>query len=198
VSDNDSDILKTFPPCRRRPSGRRLFISPTNKCGEINRRGEVGKNSIFSFGTIIHKAYLEHLFNKFSYLCTSSASVKKTDRKLFNTSSYYFVTRQLRAITELHTLFYRTPPPAGRPRLGAALPPPRGEGRKVRIKAVPIQVLNESREVTGASEDNGYRGRWNRGRGKAPPPPPPPPPRGGGGGGGKMLMRTGVDPRKNG
>jgi hypothetical protein len=115
VSENDSDILKTFPPG--------LFISPTNKCGEINRRGEVGKNSIFSFGTIIHKAYLEHLFNKFSYLCTSSASVKKTDRKLFNTSSYYFVTRQLRAITELHTLFYRTPPPAGRPRLGAALPP---------------------------------------------------------------------------
>jgi len=111
------------------------------------------------FGTIIQKvlrgacspvkhspegfAYLEHLFNKFSYLCTSSASVKKTDRKLFNTSSYYFVTRQLRAITELHTLFYRTPPPAGRPRLGAARPP-RGEGRKVRIKAVPIQVLNES------------------------------------------------------
>jgi hypothetical protein len=27
-------------------------------------------------------------------------------RKLFNTSSLYFVTRQLTAITELHTLFY--------------------------------------------------------------------------------------------
>jgi len=157
---------KRSPP----PRGRLVYLPHEQVWGD-KQEGGSGKK-FFSFGTIIHKAYLEHLFNKFSYLCTSSASVKKTDRKLFNTSSYYFVTRQLRAITELHTLFYRTPPPAGRPRLGAALPPPLrrgGEGRKVRIKAVPIQVLNESREVTGASEDNGYRGRWNRGRGKAPP-----------------------------
>ena len=56
--------------------------------------------------SIIHKEYLEHLFDKFKYLCTSSASVKTAERKTFDTSSVYFVTRQLTSITELHKLFY--------------------------------------------------------------------------------------------
>jgi len=60
--------------------------------------------------SIINRTYLEHLFNIFSYLGTKSVSVKIAERKLFNTSSVYFTTRQLTAITELHTLFY----PAGR------------------------------------------------------------------------------------
>nr|YP_010218755.1 LAGLIDADG endonuclease [Morchella brunnea]UBU98572.1 LAGLIDADG endonuclease [Morchella brunnea] len=103
--------------------------------------------------SIIHKDYLEHLFNKFSgplslrerdasppaptepggrYLGTNNVSIRKAlpptpsgdgvsqpqggvgggggrgggGRKLFNTSSLYFVTRQLTAITEHPTLFY--------------------------------------------------------------------------------------------
>jgi hypothetical protein len=32
--------------------------------------------------------------------------IKTVERKLFNIFSIYFVTRQLTAITELHTLFY--------------------------------------------------------------------------------------------
>lgn len=57
--------------------------------------------------SIIHKEYLEHLFEKFSYLGTKNVSIKVVNRKEFNTSSVYFTTRQLVAITELHTLFYR-------------------------------------------------------------------------------------------
>jgi hypothetical protein len=56
--------------------------------------------------SIINRDYLEHLFSIFSYLGTKSVSVKIAERKLFNTSSVYFITRQLTAITELHTLFY--------------------------------------------------------------------------------------------
>lgn len=56
--------------------------------------------------SIINRGYLEHLFSIFSYLGTKSVSVKIAERKLFNTSSVYFITRQLTAITELHTLFY--------------------------------------------------------------------------------------------
>lgn len=56
--------------------------------------------------SIIHKEYLEHIFDKFSYLGTKNVSIKLADRKLFNTSSVYFTSRQLTAITELHTLFY--------------------------------------------------------------------------------------------
>lgn len=56
--------------------------------------------------TVINKDYLKHLFDRFSYLGTSTVSVKVAARKLFNTSSVYFLTRQLAAITELHTLFY--------------------------------------------------------------------------------------------
>jgi len=54
-----------------------------------------------------HKEYLEHLFDKFNYLGTSNVAIRVADRKVFNTSSVYFTTRQLTAITELHTLFYR-------------------------------------------------------------------------------------------
>lgn len=55
--------------------------------------------------SIIHEQYLDHLFEKFNYLCTPN-SVKRAIRKLYpDTSSVYF-TRQLTAITELHTLFY--------------------------------------------------------------------------------------------
>jgi len=57
--------------------------------------------------SIIHKEYLVHLFDKFNYLCTSNTSIKTIERKLSNTSSVYFTTRQLITITELHTLFYR-------------------------------------------------------------------------------------------
>jgi len=56
--------------------------------------------------SIIHKEYLEHIFDKFSYLGRKNVSIKVADRKLFNTSSVYFTSRQLTAITELHTLFY--------------------------------------------------------------------------------------------
>jgi hypothetical protein len=59
--------------------------------------------------SIIHRKYLEHLFEKFQYLCTKTASIKTIDRKAFNTSSVYFTTRQLTAITELHLLFYFEP-----------------------------------------------------------------------------------------
>lgn len=59
--------------------------------------------------SIIHKSYLEHLFDKFSYLGTKSCLIKTATRKKNSilTTSVYFVTRQLIAITELHTLFYR-------------------------------------------------------------------------------------------
>lgn len=56
--------------------------------------------------SIIHKEYLEHLFEKFKYLCTAGASIKTAERKTFDTSSVYFTTRQLTSITELHKLFY--------------------------------------------------------------------------------------------
>lgn len=56
--------------------------------------------------SIIHKEYLEHIFDKFSYLGTKNVSIKLANRKLFNTSSVYFTSRQLTAITELYTLFY--------------------------------------------------------------------------------------------
>lgn len=56
--------------------------------------------------SIIHREYLEHLFEIFKYLGTANASVKTAERKAFNTSSFYFTTRQLTAITELHKLFY--------------------------------------------------------------------------------------------
>jgi hypothetical protein len=49
---------------------------------------------------------MEHLFEKFSYLCAKKAFIKKADRKLFNTSSVSFNTRQLTVISELHNLFY--------------------------------------------------------------------------------------------
>jgi hypothetical protein len=54
--------------------------------------------------SINNRDYLEHLFSIFSYLGTKSVAI--AERKLFNTSSVYFITRQLTAITELHTLFY--------------------------------------------------------------------------------------------
>lgn len=74
-----------------------LFISRTNS-----------ENASLKFEqSIIHKEYLVHLFEKFNYLCSKTASVKEVSRKLFNTSSVYFFTRQLTHITELHTLFYR-------------------------------------------------------------------------------------------
>ena len=56
--------------------------------------------------SILHREYIEHLFERFKYLCTSNASVKNAERKAFDTSSVYFTTRQLTAITELHKLFY--------------------------------------------------------------------------------------------
>jgi hypothetical protein len=57
--------------------------------------------------SIIHREYLLHIFDKFKYLGTKNVSVKVADRKFFNTTSVYFTTRQLTAITELHILFYR-------------------------------------------------------------------------------------------
>lgn len=60
--------------------------------------------------SIIHKEYLEHLFYRFKYLVTKTATIKVTKRKKHDSSSYlsyYFTTRQLRAITELHSLFYQ-------------------------------------------------------------------------------------------
>lgn len=57
--------------------------------------------------SIIHKQYLEHLFEKFKYLCTVNGSIRTAERKKFNTSSVYFTTRQLTSITELHNLFYK-------------------------------------------------------------------------------------------
>nr|QBM09623.1 hypothetical protein [Dactylella sp.] len=54
--------------------------------------------------SIIHKEYLEHLFDIFKYLCKDGATVKSAERKKLSTKSFsiYFVTRQLVAITELH------------------------------------------------------------------------------------------------
>jgi hypothetical protein len=73
-----------------------LFISRKNS-----------ENALLKFEqSVIHKDYLKHLFDKFSYLGTSTVSIKVAIRKLFNTSSVYFTTRQLTAKTELHTLFY--------------------------------------------------------------------------------------------
>lgn len=59
--------------------------------------------------SIIHKDYLEHLFDKFKYLCKDGATVKSAERKKLSVKifSVYFVTRQFTAITELHNLFYR-------------------------------------------------------------------------------------------
>jgi hypothetical protein len=57
--------------------------------------------------SIIHEKYIEHLFEKFKYLCTAQASIKKAERKSFDTSSLYFTTRQLTSITELHNMFYK-------------------------------------------------------------------------------------------
>lgn len=57
--------------------------------------------------SILHKQYLEHLFDKFKYLCTINASTKIIERNSFNTHSIYFTTRQLVSITELHNLFYK-------------------------------------------------------------------------------------------
>lgn len=58
--------------------------------------------------SIIHRGYLEHIFDRFKYLGTKSISIKQVIRKknFFSTSSVYFNTRQLTAITELYTLFY--------------------------------------------------------------------------------------------
>jgi hypothetical protein len=72
------------------------------------------ENALLRFEqSIIHELYLNHLFVKFNYLCTPSASVKRAVRKLYpDTSSVYFTTRQLRAVTELHTLFYSASAPA--------------------------------------------------------------------------------------
>jgi hypothetical protein len=58
--------------------------------------------------SIIHKDYLVHLFDKFRYLGTENVSIKVANRKMSDKpfASVYFTTRQLRAITELHTLFY--------------------------------------------------------------------------------------------
>lgn len=57
--------------------------------------------------SIIHREYIEHLFERFKYLGTVNVSLKTAERKAFNTSSLYFTTRQLTAITELHKLFYK-------------------------------------------------------------------------------------------
>lgn len=74
-----------------------LFISRKNK-----------ENASMKFEqSIIHKEYLEHLFEIFKYLGTKDVAIKVANRKKFNTYSVYFTTRQLRAITELHTLFYK-------------------------------------------------------------------------------------------
>lgn len=73
-----------------------LFISRKNN-----------ENALMKFEqSIIHREYLEHLFDRFKYLCTPHAGVKTVERKTFSTSSIYFTTRQLTAITELHKLFY--------------------------------------------------------------------------------------------
>ena len=73
-----------------------LFISRKNS-----------ENAFIRFEqSIIHREYIEHLFERFKYLCTATASLKTAERKAFNTSSIYFTTRQLTAITELHKLFY--------------------------------------------------------------------------------------------
>lgn len=73
-----------------------LFISRKNN-----------ENAFIRFEqSIIHKEYIEHLFDRFKYLCTPHASLKTATRKTFDTSSIYFTTRQLTAITELHKLFY--------------------------------------------------------------------------------------------
>ena len=73
-----------------------LFISRKNS-----------ENAFIRFEqSIIHREYIEHLFERFKYLCTATASLKTAERKALNTSSIYFTTRQLTAITELHKLFY--------------------------------------------------------------------------------------------
>lgn len=58
--------------------------------------------------SVIHKEYLEHLFDRLKYLCTPSREIKTSHRvtKGTPTSSVYFTTRQLRAITELYIMFY--------------------------------------------------------------------------------------------
>lgn len=74
-----------------------LFISRKNN-----------ENAFMRFEqSIIHREYIEHLFERFKYLGTANVSLKTAERKAFNTSSIYFTTRQLTAITELHKLFYK-------------------------------------------------------------------------------------------
>ena len=74
-----------------------LFISRKNS-----------ENAFIRFEqSIIHREYIEHLFERFKYLGTVNVSLKTAERKAFNTSSLYFTTRQLTAITELHKLFYK-------------------------------------------------------------------------------------------
>ena len=66
------------------------------------------ENALMRFEqSIIHKEYLEYLFERFKYLSTINASVRTAERKTFDTSSVYFTTRQLTSITELHNLFYK-------------------------------------------------------------------------------------------
>ena len=79
-----------------------------SKEGDIYISRKNSENAYLRFEqSIIHKEYLFHLFEKFQYLCTPSASIKTAFRKLNpDTSSVYFTTRQLVAITQLHTLFY--------------------------------------------------------------------------------------------
>jgi len=56
--------------------------------------------------SIVHREYLEHLFERFKYLGTAYVCIRTIERKDFNTSSIYFTTRQLVAITELYELFW--------------------------------------------------------------------------------------------
>jgi len=75
--------------------------------GDLYISRKNSENALLKFEqSTVNKDYLEHLFNIFSYLCTESTVVRTRDVKITNTSAVYFVTRQLAAITELHTLFY--------------------------------------------------------------------------------------------
>jgi hypothetical protein len=86
----------------------RFYSIEVEKKGDLYISRKNTENAFLRFEqSIIHEQYLNHLFEKFNYLCTSSASVKRAARKLYpDTSSVYFTTRQLIAVTELHTLFY--------------------------------------------------------------------------------------------
>jgi len=75
--------------------------------GDLYISRKNSENALLKFEqSTVNKDYLKHLFNIFSYLCTESTVVRTKDVKITNTSAVYFVTRQLAAITELHTLFY--------------------------------------------------------------------------------------------